>query len=358
LLRCLRSLPTGPASRFSQPSSPLWVAPRNRFRFASLTTSDRAAGRRSRRFRAAQLLSLAFARDWLRAPARSLPPDAAAASARRRLCFRTCGGYGLATCRDVRNRNRFRLARTRPDCALLRSTPVSLAACRSPTGKVTGAAQPRFRWRLRAGDATAERLPACPALFSWRISAFGCLPAEADNLRRAWVAFYFGASCLPRAERAANLATDATPESPKALCSKSARWPHAGTASCLRPARPLSQAVRRAECSFFGCAAGLSISRAAVACSASIAGCSACLLASLFRAKSLSLGLRLRSSAGACALATPQLNGYPPARRFFSAHFCVRMAVCRSGQPAPRLGCVLFWRELPATRGARSRSRD
>jgi len=165
LLRCLRSLPTEPASRVSKPSSSLRIAPRNRFRCASLTTSGRAAGRRSRRFRAAQLASLAFARDWLRAPARSLPPGAAAASARRRLCFRTCGGCGLATCRDVRNQNRFRLARTRPDGALLRSTPVSLAACRSPTGKVTGAAQLRFRWRLRADDATAERLPACPALF-------------------------------------------------------------------------------------------------------------------------------------------------------------------------------------------------
>jgi hypothetical protein len=87
---------------------------------------------------------------------------------------------------------------------------------------------------LRAGDATAERLPACPALFSWRISAFGWLSAEADNLRRAWVAFLFGASYLPRAERATNLATDATPESPKALCSKSARWLPAGIASCLR----------------------------------------------------------------------------------------------------------------------------
>jgi hypothetical protein len=64
-----------------------------------------------------------------------------------------------------RNRNCFRLARTRPDGALLRSTPVSLAACRSPTGKVTGAAQLRFHRRLRARDATAERLPACPALF-------------------------------------------------------------------------------------------------------------------------------------------------------------------------------------------------
>ena len=270
-----------------------------------------------RRFRAAQLASLAFARDWLRAPARSLPPGAAAASARRRLCFRTCGGCGLATCRDVRNQNCFWLVRTRPDCALHRSTPVSLAACRSPTGKVTGAAQPRFRWCLRAGDATAERLPACPALFSWRISAFGWLSAEANSPRRAWVAFYFGASALPRAERVTDLATDATPESPKALCSKSARWPHAGIASCLRPARPLSQAVRRAECSFFGCVAGLSISRAAVACSASIAGCSACLLASLFRAKSLSLGLRLRSSAGAEA----------PAELF-------AVAIARSGQPA------------------------
>jgi len=54
LLRCLRSLPTEPASRVSKPSSPLRVAQRNRFRLASLTTSDRAAGRRSRRFRAAQ----------------------------------------------------------------------------------------------------------------------------------------------------------------------------------------------------------------------------------------------------------------------------------------------------------------
>jgi len=34
LLRCLRSLPAEPASRFSQPSSPLRIAPRNCFRFA------------------------------------------------------------------------------------------------------------------------------------------------------------------------------------------------------------------------------------------------------------------------------------------------------------------------------------
>jgi hypothetical protein len=319
LLRCLRSLPTEPASSVSKPSSPLRVALRNRSRLAPsrLQTEPLADGCDASEL--LQLASLAFARDWLRAPARSLPPGAAAASARRRLCFRTRGGHGLAPCRDVRNQNCFRLARTRPDCALFRSTPVSLAACRSPTGKVTGAAQLRFRQRLRAGDATAERLPACPALFSWRISAFGWLSAEADNLRRAWVAFYFGASTLPRAERAADLATDATPESPKALCSKSARWPPAGPPKrdCLRPARPLSQAVRRAECSFFGCAAGLSISRAAVACAASIAGCSACLLASLFRAKSLSLGLRLRSSADAEA----------PAELF-------AVTIARSGQPA------------------------
>lgn len=69
-----------PASRFSEPSSPLWAAPRNYFRLASLATSDRAAGRRSRRFRASQPLIPGF-RSGLAAGSGEIAP------ACRRRCF-------------------------------------------------------------------------------------------------------------------------------------------------------------------------------------------------------------------------------------------------------------------------------
>lgn len=137
----------------------------------------------------------------------------------------------MATCRDVRNRNRFQLARSRSDCALLRSTPVSLAACRSPTGKVTGAAQLRFRRRLRARGATAERLPAGPgAFFMTHLCAL--LAEIASSLRRAWVAFYFGAStCHARSAPQVSRLTQ-----PQRARKPSVRSPLAGRLRELLPA--------------------------------------------------------------------------------------------------------------------------